>query len=222
MVDLSAPGQPRAYIRRRGRMTAGQSRARSTLDHFCLDPSAPLFDPRVAFGRDAPLGLEIGFGMGQALLDWAEREPDWNLLGLEIYAPGVGALLLGLAERSLSNVRAIEAPAEVVLDRHLAATVLDEVRIFFPDPWPKARHHKRRLIQPAFVAALAERLRPGGLLWLATDWAPYAEWMRSVLAGEPRFEAVAEEAAGARVETRFEARGLRLGHSIADLRFRRV
>ena len=222
MVDLAAPGQPRAYIRRRGRMTAGQARARTTLDHLCLDAAGAAFDSRVAFGRDAPLGLEIGFGMGQALLDWAERAPDWNLLGLEIYAPGVGSLLLGLAERNLGNVRAIEAPAEVVLDRYLAATLLDEVRIFFPDPWPKARHHKRRLIQTAFVAALAERLRPGGILWLATDWAPYAEWMRSVLAGEPRFEPVAAEAAAARVEPRFEARGLRLGHSIEDLRYRRV
>lgn len=203
-------------------MTAGQARARSTLDHLCLDPAVASFDPRVAFGRDAPLGLEIGFGMGQALLDWAERAPDWNLLGLEIYAPGVGSLLLGLAERNLRNVRAIEAPAEVVLDRHLAATLLDEVRIFFPDPWPKARHHKRRLVQPAFVASLAERLRPGGVLWLATDWAPYSDWMRAVLAGEPRFEPLAAEAAGARVETRFEARGLRLGHRIADLRYRRL
>jgi tRNA (guanine-N7-)-methyltransferase len=201
-------------------MTAGQSRARATLDHLCLDASVP-FDAQAAFGRSAPLGLEIGFGMGQALLDWAERAPDWNLLGLEIYAPGVGSLLLGLAERELGNVRAIEAPAEMVLERHLAGTPLDEVRIFFPDPWPKARHHKRRLIQPAFVADLADRLRPGGTLWLATDWAPYAEWMRSVLAGEPRFEPAAEEP-GARVETRFEARGLRLGHQIADLRYRRV
>ncbi|MGA1675149.1 MAG: tRNA (guanosine(46)-N7)-methyltransferase TrmB [Pseudomonadales bacterium] len=204
-------------------MTAGPARARAVLDHLCVDPAADALDPVAVYGRNAPLGLEIGFGMGQALLDWAERSPDWNLLGLEIYTPGLGALLLGVADRKLENVRAIEAPAEIVLNRHLGALWLDEVRIFFPDPWPKARHHKRRLIQTPFVALLADRLRPGGVLWLATDWAPYADWMRSVMAAEPRFEPLSgSDVPGDRVETRFEARGLRLGHAIEDLRYRRV
>lgn len=219
--------QPRAYIRRRGRMTAGQSRALAELGRFVLDPGDGALDLDAAFGRSAPVGLEIGFGMGQALLAWAERRPDWNLLGLEIYQPGIGALLLGVERLLLENVRAMEAAAEVVLEHRLGPASLDEVRIFFPDPWPKKRHFKRRLIQPAFVALLAERLRPGGLLWLATDWMPYAEWMTEVLAGEPRLqrepegEAGLEESLQDRIQTRFEARGLRLGHQIRDLRYRR-
>jgi len=219
--------QPRAYIRRRGRMTVGQSRALAELGRFVLEPGVAPLDLDAAFGRDAPVGLEIGFGMGQALLAWAERRPDWNLLGLEIYQPGIGALLLGVERLRLENVRVMEAAAEGVLEHRLGPASLDEVRIFFPDPWPKKRHHKRRLIQPAFVALLAERLRPGGLLWLATDWMPYAEWMAEVLADEPRFEREPEGEPGVeeslqdRIQTRFEARGLRLGHEIRDLRYRR-
>lgn len=221
MVDLAAPGQPRAYIRRRGRLTAGQTRARETLGQFCVADVNELRSPESIFGRHAPLGLEIGFGMGQALLEWATARPDWNLLGLEIYAPGTGALLLGIERLGLANLRALEVHAEVALQEGLLPASLDEVRIFFPDPWPKARHHKRRLIQPAFVALLAERLRPGGRLWLATDWAPYAEWMQTVLGGEPRL--LADTAPGtSRVETRFEARGRRLGHGITDLVYRRT
>jgi tRNA (guanine-N7-)-methyltransferase len=229
MTHPSGPSrQPRAYIRRRGRMTAGQSRAFEALARYRLEPTGEPLDLVECFGRDAPLGLEIGFGMGQALLAWAERRPDWNLLGLEIYQPGVGALLLGLERLGLSNVRAIEAAAETVLESQLDTACLEEVRIFFPDPWPKTRHHKRRIIQPDFVALLADRIRPGGLLWLATDWVPYAEWMQEILAGEPRFEVEPVGAAGQedslqdRVQTRFEARGLRLGHEIRDLRYRRA
>jgi tRNA (guanine-N7-)-methyltransferase len=218
--------EPRAYIRRRGRMTAGQSRALAELGRFVLEPGDAPLDLEAVFGRTAPVGLEIGFGMGHALLAWAERRPDWSLLGLEIYQPGIGALLLGVERLLLENVRVMEAAAEVVLERQLGPASLDEVRIFFPDPWPKKRHHKRRLIQPAFVALLAERLRPGGLLWLATDWMPYAEWMTEVLADEPRFEREPEGEPGVeeslqdRIQTRFEARGLRLGHEIRDLRYR--
>lgn len=222
-----APREPRAYIRRRGRMTAGQSRALEALADFRLEPGTGPLDLAESFGRTAPLGLEIGFGMGQALLAWAEQRPDWNLLGLEIYQPGVGALLLGLERLGLANVRAMEAAAETVLDTRLGTACLDEVRIFFPDPWPKKRHHKRRLIQQEFVTLVADRLRPGGLLWLATDWMPYAEWMEAILAREPRLElerphAQAEaESPQDRVQTRFETRGLRLGHEIRDLRYRR-
>lgn len=202
-------------------MTAGQTRARDTLGQFCIADVSALRAPADIFGRQAPLGLEIGFGMGQALLDWATERPDWNLLGLEIYAPGTGALLLGIERLGLANLRTLEVPAEIALQDGLLPASLDEVRIFFPDPWPKARHHKRRLIQPGFVALLAERLRPGGRLWLATDWAPYADWMQTVLAGEPQFVPDVT-AAAARVETRFEARGRRLGHGITDLVYRRA
>lgn len=220
------PGDDRVFIRRRGRMTAGQTRAFQTLDDYRLNPDAGALDSAACYGREAPLGLEIGFGMGQALLDWAQQRPDWNLLGIEIYQAGIGALLLGLEREGLSNVRVVEAPAEAVLERMLGSASLDEVRIFFPDPWPKSRHHKRRLIAPAFVDLLADRLRPGGLLWLATDWVPYADWMLAVLeqqpllcneAGAGNFAAIAPE----RVQTRFEARGLRLGHEVRDLCYRR-
>jgi len=202
-------------------MTAGQTRARDTLGRFCVTDVTALRTPERIFGRQAPLGLEIGFGMGQALLDWAAARPDWNLLGLEIYAPGTGALLLGIERLGLTHLRALEVPAEVALGDGLLPASLDEVRVFFPDPWPKARHHKRRLIQPAFAALLAERLRPGGRLWLATDWAPYAEWMHTVFAQEPRL-AADPEGRLARIETRFEARGRRLGHDITDLVYVRV
>jgi len=211
----------RAYIRRRGRMTAGQARALETLSAYQLPVTGGELNVRDAFGREAPLGLEIGFGMGHALLAWAAQCPDWNLLGVEIYQSGIGALLLGLEREGLDNVRVIEGAAEAVLAERLAPESLDEVRIFFPDPWPKKRHHKRRLIQPAFVALLAERLRPGGRLWLATDWAPYAEWMEAILAADPHFEPESGDPTSGRVRTRFEARGERLGHAIHERSYRR-
>jgi tRNA (guanine-N7-)-methyltransferase len=219
--------RPRAFIRRRGRMTAGQARARSALAHQVLGPDAGPLDFTALFGRDAPVGLEIGFGMGQALLDWAVARPEWNLLGVEIYEPGIGSLLLGLERLGLGNVRAVEAAAETVLTRQIPPASLDEIRIFFPDPWPKSRHHKRRLIQPPFAALLAERLKPGGRVWIATDWLPYAEWIAAVFAAESRFAPETliarstDTSRGERVETRFEARGRRLGHEIRDLRYTR-
>jgi tRNA (guanine-N7-)-methyltransferase len=227
-AQASREKRPRAFIRRRGRMTAGQARARSALAHHVLGADAGPLDLAALFGRTAPAGLEIGFGMGQALLDWAASRPDWNLLGVEIYQPGTGSLLLGLERLGLRNVRAIEAAAETVLMHLIPRASLDEIRIFFPDPWPKSRHHKRRLIQPAFVALLAERLKPGGRVWIATDWLPYAEWIAQVFAAEPRFvpEAIdapaAEGSTRERAATRFEARGLRLGHEIRDFRYTRV
>lgn len=224
---------PRVYVRRRGRMTRAQARAVTELSpRYCLDAQAPgLIDTLVAYGREAPLGLEIGFGMGQALVDWAQQRPDWNLLGLEVYQPGLGSAMLGLERLGLDNVRLLECPAEAVLDQRLASESLDEARIFFPDPWPKKRHHKRRLLQPDFAALLASRLKPGGVVWVATDWEDYGQWMLEVLDGEPalvaerppRIEQDRDEAdAGeARPGTRFEARGRRLGHRVWDLRYRR-
>jgi tRNA (guanine-N7-)-methyltransferase len=239
------PAAPRrrTYIRRRGRMTRAQARALSELaPRYCVTPEA-LGDPVALFGRAAPLGLEIGFGMGQGLVAWARQRPDWNLLGAEVYEPGIGATLLGLAREGLDNVRLVDAPAEALLEEGVAPGCLDEVRIFFPDPWPKKRHHKRRLLQPDFAALLAERLAPGGLLWVATDWEPYAEWIVAVLDGEaglereaaprvtepgaaagPAADAVADSGADPvedRPRTRFEARGLKLGHRVWDLRYRR-
>lgn len=229
---------PRLYLRRRGRVTRGQGRALDELaPRYCLAPEGGVLDPPAVFGRAAPLGVEIGFGMGHALIDWALERPEWNLLGIEVYQPGIGSALLGLERNGLGHVRLLEADAQGVLNRRLAPDSLDEVRIFFPDPWPKARHHKRRLIQPDFAALLARRLRPGGLLWVATDWADYAEWIVAVLDAEPMLEPARAHRvesdvrdretapAGAlepvRPHTRFESRGRRLGHAVWDLRYRR-
>jgi tRNA (guanine-N7-)-methyltransferase len=215
-------------------MTRGQARAMEALaGRYVLAADAGRFDLAAAFGRTAPLGLEIGFGMGHGLIEWARARPDWNLLGVEIYEPGVGAALLGLQREGLDQVRLVQAPAEEVLEHRLTPDVLDEVRIFFPDPWPKARHHKRRLLQPGFVRLLAERMRTDALLWVATDWDDYAEWMIAVLDAEPALARVAApeitaadaaavaESAHRRPRTRFEARGIRLGHRLWDLRYRR-
>jgi tRNA (guanine-N7-)-methyltransferase len=208
-------------------MTRGQARAFTELaPRFLLSAAQPLAEPGATFGRRAPLGLEIGFGMGHALLDWAAGQPQWNLLGVDVYQPGIGAALLGLEAHGLDNVRLIEAPAEHVLDVLLPPDCLDEVRIFFPDPWPKKRHHKRRLVQPALAQSLAERLRPEGALWLATDWEPYAHWMVEVLDAQPALQRDGEPrvTAGSTERprlTRFEHRGLRLGHRVWDLRYHR-
>jgi tRNA (guanine-N7-)-methyltransferase len=221
-------------------MTRGQARALESLaGKFVVPLEALVPDPAATFeaapsgpaaddGR-RPLGLEIGFGMGQALIEWALERPDWNLLGAEVYQPGIGSALLGIEQHDLSNLRLVEAPAEDLLSRALGPGSLDEVRIFFPDPWPKKRHHKRRLIQPELAALVADRLAPDGLLWVATDWEPYAQWIIEVLDAEPRLtrerapriddDASLED--NERPRTRFEARGLRLGHRVWDLRYRR-
>jgi tRNA (guanine-N7-)-methyltransferase len=184
------------------------------------------FDLGEAFGREAPLGVEIGFGMGHALAAWAAAAPDWNLLGIEVYEPGIGALLLALKQASLDNVRVAEADAAAFLAEAMAPASIDELRVFFPDPWPKKRHHKRRLIQDEFVALAASRLKAGGRLLLATDWQPYAEWMLEVLE-RSTLENLAPSGSGfaprapERIVTRFEARGERLGHDVWDLSFRR-
>ena len=199
-------------------MTQGQRRALEELSpRYLVDPE-PNQWPAV-FGRSAPLGVEIGFGMGQATLDWATSQPGLNIVGIEIYRPGMGALLAGIERLGLANLRLLEGDAALLLDSKFEAGSLDEARILFPDPWPKKRHHKRRLIQPGFVRLLASRLSPGGRLLLATDWPEYAEWMREVLAAEPTLAVAAPS--GERPTTRFEDRGRRLGHRIHDLAYQR-
>lgn len=208
-----------SYIRRGGRMTKSQQRGfEQHLPTFQLS-----LEELASLSGAKPLGLEIGFGMGQALLSWAEQAPDWNLLGVELYRPGVGALADQLAKQEIANVSIVTEPAQEVV-AHLQAAVLGEVRIFFPDPWHKKRHAKRRLIQPDFVAQLRRTMAPKAKLHLATDWSPYAEWMREVMQAASGFElhqdsrrAADEQAQIDRQLTKFERRGEKLGHDIQDL-----
>ena len=170
---------------------------------------------------------EIGFGNGDNLLALAASRPAEDFLGIEVHRPGVGRLLLQLEERGIGNVRVLCHDAVEVLERDLGGRCLDEILVLFPDPWPKKRHHKRRLIQAPFVALLAERLRAGGALRLATDWEPYAAQMLAALSAEPRLRNVAAQSGfvprpAERAPTRFERRGERLGHQVWDLEFRRL
>ena len=216
------------YLRRRGRLTRAQARSLEIHGPDSIIPAGargPLDWP-ARFGRDGPLGLEIGFGTGQALLDWAEAAPEFNLVGMEVYQPGIGTLFQGRDERQLDHIQVVEDDATTAMNALFPPGGLSEVRIFFPDPWPKRRHLKRRLIQPPFIAELVTRLAPGGRLRLATDWQPYAAWMLQVLAAEQGLENQAGTDFAERFEgrpiTRFEARGQRLGHEVWDLNFRRV
>ena len=187
----------------------------------------PVLDPAAVFGRRAPMMVEIGFGRGDALLDAAAARPDRDHVGIEVHAPGIGYLLARVHERGLENVRVLFGDAREALRHRFGEGSLDEIRLYFPDPWPKSRHHKRRLVQPEFAALAASRLRPGGRILAATDDEDYARCMLSVfqavsalrnLAGDGSFRI---DAAG-RLPTPFEERGRRLGHRIRDLRFERV
>lgn len=217
----------RSFVRREGRLTRAQARALDELyPVYGLDHPGPPLDPAAVFGREAPLTLEIGFGNGEALSQAAADHPDRDYLGIEVHRPGVGRLLNDVEERALKNVRVICADAvEVVRDR-LPPESLDACWIFFPDPWPKKRHHKRRLVQGAFLARLVERLKPGGIVHAATDWADYAEWMLEVFEAEPALENTEGPSRYAerpdwRPETKFERRGHARGHDVYDLIYRK-
>jgi len=232
-TELPGQRQVRSFVLRQGRLTAGQQRALGEQwPRFGLDYTGEIRDFDAAFGRRAPLVLEIGFGNGEQLLFAATNEPQKNLVGLEVHAPGVGRLLQGAAEiadRSggTTNLKAYCHDAVEVLKHEVAAASVDEVRIYFPDPWHKKRHHKRRLVQPAFVAIIASRLKPGGLLHLATDWEDYARQMLEVCGAEPLLRNTAGvggtvERPQWRRQTHFETRGLKLGHGVWDLLFERI
>ena len=208
---------------RQGRTTAAQQRAVSELLPVFGVPyqSAPVDLDRV-FGRSAPKILEIGFGMGETTADIARANPEIDYLGIEVHTPGVGGLLNRIAELGLTNVRIIQHDAVEALEHMIAPGALDGVHVFFPDPWPKKRHHKRRLIQTPFVRLLASRMRPGGYLHVATDWEDYALQVLEVLSAEPALRNAAAgfaERPATRPQTKFEQRGLRLGHRVWDLVF---
>jgi tRNA (guanine-N7-)-methyltransferase len=222
-ADVQHPRAIRTFVRRAGRTTIGQAKAFETLGPRFLVPYAPeLLDFDKVFGRQAPVVLEIGFGMGEATAHIAALMPDTDFLCCEVHEPGVGALLKRIGEQDISNIRIVQHDAVEVIDHMLPPGCLAGVHIFFPDPWHKLRHNKRRLIQPPLVARLAKRLQPGGYLHCATDWEPYAQQMLQVLAGEPLLENTAQAYAPRphyRPLTKFENRGLKLGHGVWDLVF---
>lgn len=215
----------RSFVLRAGRLGTGQLKALDELGpRFVLPYQAAPLDLAASFGREAPKVLEIGFGMGQATAEIARNHPEIDYLGVEVHTPGVGALLKLIGERDLANLRLIRHDAVEVLRHMIPEAGLDGIHIFFPDPWHKKRHHKRRLIQPAFAELLASRLKTGGYLHLATDWRDYAEQMLAVLAANPHLRNSSDGYAPRpeyRPLTKFEQRGLRLGHGVWDLVFLR-
>lgn len=224
-AGVAFPKAIKSYVRRAGRTTTGQAKAFEELaPRFVLNYRAEPLDAATAFGRTAPLILEIGFGMGEATAHIARVRPDDNFLCCEVHEPGVGALLKRIGEQDIHNIRILQHDAVEVIDHMLQPGSLDGVHIFFPDPWHKKRHNKRRLIQPPLVAKLAARLKPGGYLHCATDWQPYAEQMLEVLGQEPLLVNTAQGYAPQpeyRPLTKFENRGLRLGHGVWDIVFTR-
>ena len=216
----------RSFVLRQGRLSTGQARAVEELGPAFVLPFAPLtaIDFAQQFSRVAPTIIEIGFGMGGTTADIAEALPDKNFIGIEVHTPGVGALLRQIDERQLRNLRIIQHDAVEVLQQMIVNASLAGIHVFFPDPWPKKRHHKRRLIQPDFVKRLVQKLQPGGYLHLATDWQEYAEHMIEVLHAEPALRNMAPGYAprpGYRTESNFERKGLAKGHGVWDLLFER-
>jgi tRNA (guanine-N7-)-methyltransferase len=218
----------RSFVVRAGRMTVAQERAWAELwPRYGVETAEAPLDLVSLFGRDAPRTLEIGFGNGESLVALAAAHPGRDYLGLEVHRPGVGHLMLRAEELGLTNVRAICRDAVEVLQHCIPAATLDEVLLYFPDPWPKKRHHKRRIVQPDFVALVASRLRAGGMFRMATDWQPYAEHMLEVTSGCALLRSASADGSfvprpDSRPVTRFERRGQRLGHGVWDLAFTRT
>jgi tRNA (guanine-N7-)-methyltransferase len=220
--DLGRPTPAiRSFKHRRGRITPGQRDALTTLwPRYGLDLSSAPVDLAATFGRTAPVVLEIGFGMGETTLALAAAEPEQDVIAVDVHTPGAGALLRSLDDAGLTNVRVLVDDAVEVLRHLLAPGALHEVRVFFPDPWRKQRHHKRRLLSPAVVHLVATRLAVGGRLHVATDWQPYAASVLQVMVAEPllvnRFDGYAPRPDG-RPLTRFERQGLAKGHDVYEV-----
>lgn len=217
----------RSFVRREGRLTAGQARALAELwPRYGLEPGDDTVDFTLLFGQDAPVILEIGFGNGESLATIAETHPKNNYIGIEVHRPGAGSLLLRLEERDIGNVRVVSQDASEVLQKNIADASLASVYLFFPDPWPKKKHHKRRLLQPGFAQLIRRKLTIGGIFHMATDWQDYAEYMMTVMSAAEGFTNEAGDGnystrPAYRPETKFERRGLNRGHGVWDLVFRR-
>lgn len=218
----------RSFVIRQGRMTQSQKNALEKYwDTYGLSLEDGQINAAEVFGRSKPLVLEIGYGMGSSLVEMAALSPELDFIGVEVHSPGVGSLLHGASERSLTNLRTYMADATDVLRECIAESSLQRIQIYFPDPWPKKKHHKRRLVQPQLLQLLESRLAPGGLLHLATDWQPYAEHMLEVLAPFAGF--ANQSTTGGYVSrpewrplTKFELRGERLGHQVFDLLYKKT
>ncbi len=218
----------RSFVRRAGRLTASQQRALEELwPAYGIEYSGSPIDFEAVFGRRAPVVLEIGFGNGETLVKMAADRPDRDYLGIEVHDPGVGHCLIAADKAGVSNLRLVVHDAIEVLEHQLRSGSLARINLYFPDPWPKKRHHKRRIVQPGFLALCADRLAPDGSMHIATDWANYAEHIDAAFAASEHFDcAERREHQGDRPldrpVTKFERRGLRHGHSIVDWRFDRI
>jgi tRNA (guanine-N7-)-methyltransferase len=226
-VEINPPQKIRSFMRRQGRLTTGQQMA---LDNYWaiygLDPRTDV-DFSEVFGRDAPLCVEIGFGNGEGLAKMAAANPDINYIGIEVHRPGVGHLMLQLAQQGINNVRIYCCDAIEIMEQRIADQSLAGVHLFFPDPWPKKKHHKRRIVRPSFVDLLVRKLKVGGYFHAATDWEHYAEQMLTELVSESGMRNTSNtggycERPDYRPLTKFEQRGLRLGHGVWDLIFTKI
>ena len=223
-AEPAAPERPpRVYVRHRGRSTVAQARALAQLaPRYVVAPAAgePIRAETV-FGRSGPLLVEVGFGNGNALVAWALAHADWNCLGVDVYQPGFGALMLACEREEVANVRIAPAEGSDLLAR-LPPASAHRLHVYFPDPWPKKRHHKRRLVNAAFAARAAACLAPGGTLRLATDWPSYAEQMLAALGAEAALVGGVAERPASRPQTPFEAKAVAQGRQVFELRYRRT
>ena len=224
LSEQTFPQKIRSFIRRQGRLTPGQQLALDNYwDKYCLDPKAD-YDFAAVFGRNAPLFIEIGFGNGESLASMAAANPDKDYIGIEVHRPGVGHLLLLLNQQSLTNVRIYCHDAIEIMEHKIADNSLSGVHLFFPDPWPKKKHHKRRIVRPDFIDLLIRKLKPEGYFHAATDWENYAEAMLAVLSESSALRNASSsndycQCPEYRPLTKFEQRGIRLGHGVWDLIF---
>lgn len=222
---IEHPRRIRSFVLRTGRMTEGQSEAFTEhWGEYGLEVADGAMSPAQMFGAEAPCVLEIGFGMGDSLLQMAQAAPETHFIGIEVHTPGVGRLLAGAAAAGLKNLRVYREDAVKILEDVLPEHSLDSIQLYFPDPWPKTKHHKRRLVQPAFLSLLARKLKPGGTLHIATDWKDYADHCIAVFAQCPQWVNTAQnghfvERPEFRPETKFERRGKKLGHGVWDIIF---
>lgn len=212
----------RSFMRREGRMSKRQTHAyHSLFPKYGIEFNNQPLNFNAVFNNPYPTVLEIGFGMGDTLAKMAEENPDTNFIGIEVHRPGVGSLLATMEEKHIDNIRVFCHDAVEILQHAIPDQSLHAIHIFFPDPWPKKRHHKRRLIQPAFVKLLSEKVHTDGVLHIATDWKPYADWILEIMAASPDFREVPENSSYQRPTTKFEKRGLRLGHGVWDMVFKK-